>query len=523
MRVLRSRSSGSTSVTKESPACSGIERPADSSVIPDESRGVITYHASVQSRHVAIALVVAVLVVSCSSSDEANDPTATTTPELVAPSTTDGPSSVATTSPTTTAPPDPPAVTGPPATTAPPEQTAPEPPAPGAQPPSEAPSPTVDELAAFGWTSLDDDAPWTARAGLRVVELGDRLLLLGGRTPNQSSIPGDSTIWADVWASDDGGSTWVDLLDGEAAPWPARAYFQAVVHDDHVYVMGGQDFGLEPNPFCALLEQGVEPPPGLGIDPDAPCPEFLPTSNFFHDVWRSADGVEWALVTDDAPWEPRAGLSAEVVGEHIYVLAGSQNDDSSIVGAGGPARLYFHDVWRSADGVDWELMTDAAPWKPRAGAATVERDGLLFLFGGEDGFTCEPLPDCEAPYFNDVWVTADGATWSEVTAAAGWSPRPGHVCNLVGNQFVCFGGFGLTENPTDMWVSADGVDWEELTANPWGSDDPTAMRYDFDSIVVDDGAPVVLTFGGDRETFDFTDPENYLRIDNDVWAFSLPT
>jgi hypothetical protein len=27
----------------------------------------------------------------------------------------------------------------------------------------------------------------------------------------------------------------------------------------------------------------------------------------------------------------------------------------------------------------------------------------------------------------------------------------------------------------------------------------------------------VLTVGGDRETFEFGDPENYLRVDDDVW------
>ena len=31
-----------------------------------------------------------------------------------------------------------------------------------------------------------------------------------------------------------------------------------------------------------------------------------------------------------------------------------------------------------------------------------------------------------------------------------------------------------------------------------------------------------FTFGGDRETFDFTDLTNYLNVDNDVWRFSPP-
>ena len=37
-----------------------------------------------------------------------------------------------------------------------------------------------------------------------------------------------------------------------------------------------------------------------------------------------------------------------------------------------------------------------------------------------------------------------------------------------------------------------------------------------------DPAPAIFTFGGDRETFDFDDPENYLRIDDDIWKLSLP-
>ena len=378
-----------------------------------------------------------------------------------------------------------------------------------------------ERLGDYEWSLVADGAPWGGRAGLRVVETTDALFVLGGRTPNDSSIPGDSTIWGDVWRSDDAGATWtsVDLGD-DTATWPARAYFQAVTLDDEIFVLGGQDFGLEVNPFCALLEQGIAPPPGLGIDPDAPCPEFLPTSTFFNDVWASSDGVDWEQRTAAAPWAGRAGLSAAVLDGRLLVFGGSQNDDSSIIGPNGPERRYFNDVWASDDGTEWEELTAAAPWAPRAGASTLVRDGELWLFGGEDGFTCSPLPDCDAPYFNDVWKTADGVTWTQVTGAADWSPRPGHQCELLADEFVCFGGFGLVENPNDLWRSADGIDWTELDATPWGAATPADSRYDFDSITVEtDDGPAVLTVGGDRETFDFDDPENHLRVDDDVWLF----
>ncbi len=384
------------------------------------------------------------------------------------------------------------------------------------------PPPEPVDLNGYAWSRTTDDAPWGRRAGLRVLELDGSLYLLGGRTPRDSTLPGDSEIWADVWRSDDLGATWEQIVANDSPDhWPGRAYFQAVVKDDVMLVIGGQDFGLEENPFCALLEQGLEPPPGLGIDPDAPCPEFLPTSNFFNDVWSSPDGFTWTELTADAPWEPRAGLSAAVLGDHVYVLGGSQNDDASIIGPNGPARLYYDDVWRSVDGAEWELMTDDAPWEPRAGASVVSFDGALWVFGGEDGFTCDPLPGCDPPYFNDVWRSVDGAQWELVSEAAAWSKRPGHQCEVVGADFVCFGGFGLVENPMDVWSSPDGTNWTLLADAPWNAADQSEVKYDFDSIAVETASgPAVLTFGGDRETFDFADPENYLRVDDDVWAFA---
>jgi len=378
--------------------------------------------------------------------------------------------------------------------------------------------PSIDD---YEWSETNADADWGRRAGLRVVELDQSLYVLGGRTPRDSTLPGDSEIWSDVWQSDDLGATWTQVLgNGEPDSWAGRAYFQAVAKDGEIFVIGGQDFGLEENPFCELLEQGLTPPPGLGIDPNAPCPPFLPTSQFFNDVWSSPDGSSWIQRTADAAWVGRAGLSAVVLGEYIYVMAGSTNDDASIIGPNGPAREYFNDVWRSTDGTEWELVTAEAPWEPRAGASVVVYADELWLLGGEDGFTCEPLPDCDAPYFNDVWKSSDGAAWTLVNPAADWSPRPGHQCEVAADEIVCFGGFGLVENPSDVWHTADGIDWTLHADEPWNATSPEDVKYDFDSttITVDEVAAIV-TVGGDRETFDFEDPENYLRVDSDVWRF----
>ena len=374
---------------------------------------------------------------------------------------------------------------------------------------------------AYQWTLINEDANWSPRAGLQVVNLRNHFYLLGGRTPRPPSIPpipGVSDIWGDVWISDDKGLSWQKILDtNDDHHWPARAYFQAVTKGGFMYVLGGQNFKLEQNP-C---------PPFV-----AECPPFVSSSEFFNDVWRSRDGVDWQQITDAAPWIGRAGLSSVVFKGEIYVLGGSFNDDPAVIG-GPPTRVYLNDVWKSRNGRDWIQLTENAPWAPRAGAIVVVKNGYMYLLGGEDGFICLPdNPRCP-PYYNDVWRSRDGINWELVTASADWSPRPGHQVVVLRNHFVLFGGFGLSDdpndpfkaaNPMDIWVSRNGSDWVQVSDSPWNAETPEEIKYDFDALVVKGGwrgqRPSIYTFGGDRETFDFTDPTNYLNVDNDVWRFS---
>ena len=130
---------------------------------------------------------------------------------------------------------------------------------------------------------------WEPRAGLQAVELANHLFVIAGRTPIVEPPPFNpfaSTIHGDVWVSADLGKTWVELLaDAESAGlWKNRAYFEALTKDEYIYIMGGQNFTT--------------------IIPGTP-PDFVPTvipSEFFKDVWRSTDGVNWELMTADAEW-----------------------------------------------------------------------------------------------------------------------------------------------------------------------------------------------------------------------------
>ena len=359
------------------------------------------------------------------------------------------------------------------------------------------------------WTKVygDDPSGWTGRAGLQAVELRNRLYVMGGRTPDPSQFdPFAGILWNDVWESRDLGASWNRL---GTAPWAPRGYFQAVTRGGAMYVMGGQNLGA-----------GGVPP-----------------SEFFNDVWTSRDGVSWKLLTEHAPWQARAGLSAIEFKGWIYVLGGSNGDDVAI---GGSGRALFNDVWRSRDGKSWQLVTDAAPWPARAGAAVVNKDGYLYLLGGENGFLCTVGPaGLQCPYFNDVWRSRDGATWELVTPAAAWSARPGHQAQVLGDTIVVFGGFGwpspanptqppgpdnplLPGHPTDQWASRDGNQWTKLPGSPWNATSSADIKYDFDSLVVRTGflglRQSIFTFGGDRE-ISFVSPDP-TAVDDEVWRFS---
>ena len=104
------------------------------------------------------------------------------------------------------------------------------------------------------WKLINEEAKWSARAGLQVVNIGKSLYLMGGRTPVNPAtlpfpVPGASDIWGDVWVSRNFGKNWKRILvTDNANHWPARAYFQAVSKGKYMYIMGGQNFNVVPKP-----------------------------------------------------------------------------------------------------------------------------------------------------------------------------------------------------------------------------------------------------------------------------------
>ena len=71
-------------------------------------------------------------------------------------------------------------------------------------------------------------------------------------------------------------------------------------------------------------------------------------------------------------------------------------------------------------------------------------------------------------FYNDVWNSADGEHWEQHLERAPWHARLYHDVGVFdGNLWVMEGAYGSTGSRKDVWFSADGVNWHELPDTPW--------------------------------------------------------
>lgn len=185
------------------------------------------------------------------------------------------------------------------------------------------------------WEQATERAGWSPRLAGAVVEFKGKMWILGG---TENYYFGDETsLKNDVWCSEDG-KEWT--LVTAAAEWAPRAYHQAVVLNDRIYVMGGGN--------------------------------YVPEYRALNDVWSSADGVHWTRETEAAPWHPRLWFSAAVYRDRMWVVGGWSND---------PSRNW-DDIWYSKDGKTWNRLKSEVVWRERHEHSVFVFQDKLWVAGG---------------------------------------------------------------------------------------------------------------------------------------------
>ncbi len=248
--------------------------------------------------------------------------------------------------------------------------------------------------------------------GAGLLSFQDKVWMLGGRNPNNNP-----TANSEVWTTADGGN-WVLA---SIAPWEGRHTAGYLVFKDRMWIVGGDK------------NRG----------------------HYQNDVWSSADGVHWDLITDTVPWAGRVSHNVLVFQKRMWVLGGQE------IGNQKGKLVAFNDVYSSSDGENWVLETKMANWSPRGMIlGSVVHRGRMWIIGGG---TCD-----FRTFNNDVWNSQDGVHWNLINESAPWTSRQYHSAVVFDDKIWVIAGNGYgNAGSNDVWYSSDGIDWTELAGTPW--------------------------------------------------------
>jgi len=204
------------------------------------------------------------------------------------------------------------------------------------------------------WDKVETTTCWDPRFGAGTAVFKDKIWILGGQKENFFSTLADRRN--DVWSSADG-KTWT--CETEHAPWSARSYHGAVVHDGKLWVIGGGN--------------------------------YLPEYEGVSDVWCTEDGKNWTQVTAKAPWHPRIWFSTVVYRDNLWVLGGWSKTPEQNWG----------DVWYSPDGKEWKQLKSDVVWKARHEHSAYVFKDRIWVAGGH-----------AKPLSNEVWSLELPKDWT---------------------------------------------------------------------------------------------------------------
>lgn len=167
-------------------------------------------------------------------------------------------------------------------------------------------------------------------------------------------------------------------------------------------------------------------------------------------VYRSVDGIEWDMMSPSAP----RGERIAVFQNALWILDGQS-------------------LFKSIDGILWEEVLEQTPWEYRQWPAFLAHNNKLWMYGGNinynTGFDY---------YFTDVWSSEDGLNWETVTASSPWRGNFWFTYLSFDNRlWMIDGGWNYYDkdgpyngNNNEVWSSLDGVNWELMNSpNVWAA------------------------------------------------------
>jgi len=232
---------------------------------------------------------------------------------------------------------------------------------------------------------------------------------------------------------------WVD----RSTP-PARTLGGSAVLGNNMYIFGGYDGNTLTNDVWRSSDLGAS---WQQIAPSSPwqaryfigfCSDgvymYLHGGNqyAFMDMWRSADGINWELRANNLPMTGRRSPAMVFFQGWLYYMGGLHYSDGYPRG----------DVWRSSNaGASFSLVTNSA-WPAREAHAAVVHRGVMYISGGTNS----------GSYLNDIWFTPNGVYWTKFAFTTQWSGRAYHNMISGSDQLLVLNGENVYGQQWDLWV-----------------------------------------------------------------------
>lgn len=291
------------------------------------------------------------------------------------------------------------------------------------------------EVKDYRWELVTKKADFAPRDGAGALTFKGRMWFLGGWNPgDRKHFP--RICNNEVWSSADGAkwtlekkNTFLDRKFDPTDDWEGRHTAGYVVHKDRMWIVGGD------------VNQG----------------------HYHNDVWSSGDGRSWDYVNKGkpVPWGPRALHYTLAFKDRIWVMGGQ-----TVPQFAPGAEVFYRDIWTTSDGISWEQVKPKEPFWPQRGmiGGSAVHKGRMWVLGGG---TYDTPKIKSRLFFNDVWSSADGVEWTRHTDRAPWEPRQYHEVAAYDGRLWVMEGYNPRGNRNDVWYSADGVNWYEVPKTPW--------------------------------------------------------
>lgn len=160
-------------------------------------------------------------------------------------------------------------------------------------------------------------------------------------------------------------------------------------------------------------------------------------ANRSSDVWRSANGIAWESVTNNQ-FEARSNHTFTIFDSKMWLIGGIDNTNT-----------FLGDVYYSNDGETWVLATDSPAFLSASYHSVAVFNSKLYLI--KDGISAV-----------EVWSSIDGILWEEETSNA-FPSRENFEAIVFNNELYVLGGRHTSTRFNEIWKSNDGINWSQVT------------------------------------------------------------